>query len=114
MVDSTKFGLQKEIEVKFFTPEEAAKVGASSGYNAVYKIGKDRVRYELLQAGKSSEDVKATPEVKQEPVKTPKTPKQQKAVEIATSIIEPVKEVQPKEIVTEVQTAEPVNKVEEK
>ena len=115
MVDSTKFGLSKDIEVKFFTPEEASKVGASSGYNAVYKIGKDRVRYELLKAGKSSEDVKPTPEVKQEPVKTPKTPKQQKAVEIAASIIAPVKEDQPKEIVTEVQKVEPVTTpVEEK
>ena len=59
-LDSSKFGLTQDIEVKFFTPEEASKIpGASSGYNAVYKIGDGRVRYELLKAGKASGEVVA-------------------------------------------------------
>lgn len=80
MVDSTKFGLTQDIEVKFFTPEEAAKTpGASAGYNAVHKIG-DRIRYELLKASKTSEEPVAV--VKQvEPAKPTKQPKQPKVVE---------------------------------
>ena len=46
-IDSTKFGLTKDIEVKFFTPEEAASIpGASAGYNTVLVIKEGRVRYE--------------------------------------------------------------------
>lgn len=54
MIDPQLFGLTQDIEVKFFTPEEASKIrGVSSGYNAVYVIGDGRVRYELLKAGKA-------------------------------------------------------------
>lgn len=54
MIDPTLFGLQPETEVKFFTPEDAAKLaGVSSGYNAVIKVSETRTRYELLKAGKA-------------------------------------------------------------
>lgn len=82
-IDSTKFGLTKDIEVKFFTPEEAASIpGASSGYNAVHVIKEGRVRYELLQAGKVSPEPVKVAAIKQvvEQQKPQKAPKQ-KAVE---------------------------------
>ena len=60
------FGLPKGTEIVFLSPQAAAKVGASSGYNAVHKVG-DRVRYELLKAGKTiGEASSKTVEVKQE------------------------------------------------
>lgn len=99
MLDSTKFGLTPNVEVKFLTPEEAAKVNASSGYNAVHKIG-DRVRYELLKAGKvgpSSSPVAVTEEVKVAevaPVIVQKQkPLKQKVAEVVKKEEEPVIEV---------------------
>ena len=54
MIDPIQFGLTKETEVVFITPEESAKIpGVKSGYNAIYRIGANRVRYELLKAGKN-------------------------------------------------------------
>lgn len=65
-LDSTMFGLPKGTEIVFLSPQAAAKVGASSGYNAVHKVG-ERVRYELLKAGKTiGEASSKTVEVKQE------------------------------------------------
>lgn len=105
MLDSIRFGLTPNVEVKFLTPEEAAKVGASSGYNAVYNIGSGRVRYELLKAGKTPDITVTTkePQTKQ-PVtpttKSQKTPKQ-KVVEPVEPVVQPVEEKK-EEVVEEV------------
>lgn len=98
-IDPTKFGLHKDVEVKFFTPEEAAKVNASSGYNAVYIIGNDRVRYELLKAGKTSKFNEVKQETKSDSVIKPsKATKQQKVVEVVEPKSDVVKEPKQQEI----------------
>lgn len=77
-LESTLFGLPKDTEIVFLTPQAAAKLGASSGYNAVHKVG-DRVRYELLKAGKTIGDASGAVAKKEEPVHTqPTAPKQEK------------------------------------
>ena len=87
-IDSTKFGLTKDIEVKFFTPEEAASIpGASAGYNTVLVIKEGRVRYEpgvsiqealntIINKNLKESSIKQVVE-QQKPQKAPK----QKAVE---------------------------------
>lgn len=95
-IDSTKFGISRDIKVKFFTPEEAAKIpGASAGYNAVYEIKEGRVRYELLQAGKTSHEpvVKVVaPKPAVEQPKAQKAPKQ-KVVETPPIEVKPEEKV---------------------
>lgn len=75
-LESTLFGLPKDTEIVFLTPQAAAKLGASSGYNAVHKVG-DRVRYELLKAGKTIGEASATVAKQEEPAQ-PTAPKQEK------------------------------------
>lgn len=95
MIDPTLFGLQPETEVKFFTPDEAAKIpGVTSGYNAVYNISKTRVRYELLKAGKAQGGdfvpVTTVAEVVAEPTPEPVV---EPVVEVKQEVVEPVQEV---------------------
>lgn len=78
-IDKSLFGLQKETKVVFLTPEEASKIGASSGYNAVYEISETRVRYELLQAGKALPPQSSKEDPK--PVEKKKEAKKQKIEE---------------------------------
>lgn len=71
MINPEKFGLASNIPVTFLTPEQSAKIpGTSSGYNAVYKIGDNRVRYELLKAGKFLSDSPQPPVAVVEPQPT--------------------------------------------
>lgn len=71
MINPEKFGLASNIPVTFLTPEQSAKIpGTSSGYNAVYKIGDNRVRYELLKAGKFLSDTPQPPVAVVEPQPT--------------------------------------------
>jgi hypothetical protein len=97
MIDSTLFGLTSDIEVQFFTPEQAAKTpGAKAGYNAVYKIGKNRVRYELLKAGKAQVSVQSEP----------KKVKEEKQIEVVVQEVTPVVEEIQTPVVEEVKTEE--------
>lgn len=100
MIDPLKFGKKPGTEIKFFTPEEASKIpGVKSGYNAIQKIG-DRVRYELLQAGKSMGGESVVVEQKvvaPEPVIVPEV-----VVEVKEEPISPVvEEEKVQEVVTE-------------
>jgi hypothetical protein len=93
-IDKSLFGLQKETKVVFLTPEEASKIGASSGYNAVYEISETRVRYELLQAGKALPPQSSKEDPK--PVEKKKEAKKQKIEEpVKVEIKEEEPQVQP-------------------
>jgi len=92
MIDSSKFGLTPDVKIVFLTPEAASKVNASSGYNAVRKVG-NRVRYELLKAGKTTPVVvvEETKVAEVTPVIAPKQkPLKQKVVEAVKKEDEPV------------------------
>lgn len=105
MIDPQLFGLTPDVEVKFFTPEEAAKnPGSGSGYNAVYKIGKNRTRFELLKAGKQLTQSVASV-VSVEPAPVVEAPVAPEVIEAPVTSPEPVETAAPVESAPEVAPA---------
>ena len=110
MIDPQLFGLTPDVEVKFFTPEEAAKnPGSGSGYNAVYKIGKNRTRFELLKAGKqltqSVASVVSVEPAPVEPAPVVEAPVAPEVIEAPVTSPEPVETAAPVESAPEVAPA---------